>query len=723
MAHTWPVSLELAVLGPVEARVDGRVVALGGSKPLIVLAGLLLRAGEVVTVDQLASWLWDGREPDNIKGAIQNYVSRLRKAIGDRYIRTDRNGYQAVVGPALDLTRFTKLATAGEDLVAAGEPRLAAARLAEALGLWRGPALSNVESDVLRRDELPALEERRLRARDNWTTAMLELGEHAAVVPELRRLVAAQPLRERPHEQLMLALHGSGRTADALVVYRKVARALSEQLGLDPGPALQRTHQAILTGDVDPFRAAPEPVVPRQLPADTGGVIGRTSELAVLLPLVPSGGLAVVEGMGGVGKTALAVHLGHLVATSFPDGQVFLDLHGCGRSGPLEPMAALAALLQAVGVASARLPRDLPGRSALWRSVTADRKLFVLLDNARASEQVRPLLPARGNLVVVTGRASMLGLAARDGAVRLPLRQFGTSDALDLLATVVGAGRVRAEPGAAEQLVRCCDLLPLAIRILGQQVNRYPDATLAAIVSEMAAEERVTLLDAFDLREGDETDLGAIFSYSYRALDAPTAWLFRLTGFFAGPDDFGPEPISAVGGVSVEKVRAGLESLVAANLLAEPRRRRYRFHDLVRTYAARLCVEYDAEHERQVLGDRLLAWYLATALNAGQLLWQDRRRYERVEANMPTTGGTFPDRDAAAAWCDEECANVVALIDSAYQWGRYAVAWQLALTFQPYLTDRGRTNDWADTSRVALAAARKLGYSRAEEALRDQQVR
>lgn len=710
------MDVELRVLGPVEALVGGRRVALGGTKPVIVLAGLLLRAGEVVTVERLAWWLWDGREPHRAKGPIHNYVSRLRKAIGDQCIRTERNGYRIVEGVPSDLSRFTALAASGGDLLAAGEARSAEAGLREALGLWRGPALADVDSDVLRRDEVPALEERRSKARDDWATAMLDLGEHAAVIPELRRAVAEQPLRERPHEQLMLALHRSGRTADALAVHRAYTTALSERLGLDPGPALRKTLQAVLAG-TRPADGAPGPVTPRQLPVDTTRFVGRAEELDRLRALVRTGGLAVVEGMAGAGKTSLAVHFGHSVASSFTDGQVHLDLRGTGRSAPLDPAAALAALLDAVGVSAGRLPRDLAGRSALWRSVTSGRRLFVLLDNAPGSDAVRPLLPGRGTLAVVTGRWAMPGLAARNGATRLTLRQLGTAEALDLLAGVIGADRVGAEPCAAERLAHCCGLLPLAIRLIGEQLNGHPDTTLAEAVSDLVEEDRFTLLDRFDLREGDDTDLSAVFSHSYRVLDPSVARLFRLTGFFVGPDDFAPQPFAAaLTGVDPDQVRAGLDTLVAANLLTRPRRGRYRFHDLVRTYAATLAVRHDSEEERAAIGERLLDWYLSSTLNACRLLLPDH--CAGLVATGATAGGaTFADPAAAEAWCEAESANLTALVDTAARWGRPAVAWRLAWLVQPHLVRRRRLGDWHDIRDIAVAAAWETGERRRAAAL------
>lgn len=696
------------MLGPVEALVGGRRVSLGGTKPVIVLAGLLLRAGEVVTVERLARWLWDGREPHRAKGPIHNYVSRLRKAIGDQCIRTERNGYRIVEGVTSDLARFTALATSGEDLLAAGEPGLAESRLREALALWRGPALANVDSDVLRRDELPVLDERRSKARDDWATAMLDLGEHAAVVPDLRRVVAEQPLRERPHEQLMLALHRSGRTADALAVHRAYTTALAEQLGLDPGPSLRRAHRAVLAGTC-PAESTSSRETPRQLPVDTAWFVGRAGELDRLRAMVRTGGLAVVEGMAGVGKTSLAVHFGHSVASSFTDGQVYLDLGGSGRPAPLGTAAALAALLDAVGVPEGRLPRDLAGRSALWRSVTSGRRLFVLLDDAPGSDAVRPLLPGRGALVVVTGRSAMPGLAARNGGMRVPLRQLKTPEALDLLSGVIGADRVAAEPCAAQRLAHCCGLLPLAIRLLGEQLNGYPDTTLAEVVSELADEDRLTLLDQFDLREGDDTDLSAVFSHSYRALAAPVARLFRLTGFFAGPDDFAAQPVAAaLAGVDPDQVRAGLDALVMANLLTEPRRGRYRFHDLVRTYAATLAVRHDSEEERAAIGDRLLAWYLSSTLNACRLLSPDH--CDGLVATGPAPScATFSHPAAAEAWCEAESANLTSLVDTASRWGRPAVAWRLAWLVQPYLVRRGRLDDWHGIRDIAVAAALETG--------------
>ena len=471
------VVLDFRVLGPAEVTADGRPVPLGGSRPLIVLAGLLLRANRVVPVDELGRWLWND-DRRRSKGALQTYVLRLRRALGDQVaIRTESGGYLIELDDdLLDLTRFRALAVRGKAAMDRGESRRAAVHFAEALAQWRGPALLNVESDALHRDEAGQLAEERLRVREQWADALLEVGEYGTVVPELARLTRENPLRERLHEQLMTALYRSGRQAEALEVYRRISGVLADELGLDPGPSLQRTRQAILTGAGDPvarYRLGVEPQVPHQLPADLRTFSGRECDLKALHALLPEAAdagastpIASVEGMGGIGKTTLAVHFAHEIADRFPGGQVYLNLRGYGPCAPVEPSAALEAMLTALGVPCEAIPGDLDGRAASWRTHTAGRRLLVVLDNANRTEQVRPLLPGPGCFVVITSRWQLRALVATHGAHRIALEELGDEDAVALLAATIGFDRVARDPAAAERFVRYCGGLPLAIRIL-----------------------------------------------------------------------------------------------------------------------------------------------------------------------------------------------------------------------------------------------------------------
>ncbi len=706
--------LDFRVLGPAEVTADGHPVPLGGSRPLIVLAGLLLRANRVVPVDELARWLWND-DRRRSKGALQTYVLRLRRALGDQVaIRTESGGYLIELDDdRLDLSRFRALATRGRAAMDRGESRRAAAHFAEALGQWRGAALLNVESDALHRDEAGQLAEERLRVREQWADALLDVGEYGTVVSELVRLTRENPLRERLHEQLMVALYRSGRQAEALDVHRRISDVLAEELGLDPGPSLQRTRQAILTGSesaVPRYRLGVEPQVPHQLPADLRAFSGRESDLKALHALLPdaidadtSTPIASVEGMGGVGKTTLAVHFAHEIADRFPGGQVYLDLRGYGPGEPVEPSAALEAMLTALGVPCEAIPGDLDGRAASWRTHTAGRRLLVLLDNANRTEQVRPLLPGPGCLVVITSRWQLRALVATHGARRIALEELGEEDAVELLASAIGLDRVARDPAATERFVRHCGGLPLAIRILAVRAAQFPDLALDEFVDSLEAD----LLGSFDLADGEGTNLRSVFSYSYQALEPPTARLLRLLGLFTGVD-FAAPAAAAIAGLDVATTRPMLETLAAAHLLAQPRPGRYQFHDLIRAYAGEVASQVDTASQRDAALDRLLDWYLASALNASRRM-RPERYYRLLDLDGLDGGLAFTAYHDALEWFGEEAGNLIAAVHLARN-RRDDVCWKLAWLLQSYFVTRSRLDEWRSVFAVALEAARAGGH-------------
>ncbi|WP_290054431.1 AfsR/SARP family transcriptional regulator [Amycolatopsis solani] len=709
--------LDFRVLGPAEVTADGRPVPLGGSRPLIVLAGLLLRANRVVPVDELGRWLWsDDRRRS--KGALQTYVLRLRRALGDQVsIRTESGGYLIELDDGLlDLSRFRALAARGKAALDRGESRQAAAHFAEALEQWRGPALLNVESDALHRDEAGQLAEERLRVREQWADALLEVGEYATVIPELTRLTRENPLRERLHEQLMAALYRSGRQADALDVYGRISRVLADELGLDPGPSLQRTRQAILTGADEParlarYRLGAEPQVPHQLPADLRSFSGRECDLKALHALLPeavdagaSTPIASVEGMGGVGKTTLAVHFAHEIADRFPGGQVYLNLRGYGPGEPVEPSTALEAMLTALGVPCDAIPADLDGRAASWRTHTAGRRLLVLLDNANRTEQVRPLLPGPGCLVVITSRWQLRALVATHGARRIALEELGDEDAVELLAATIGVERVARDPAAAERFVRYCGGLPLAIRILAVRAAQFPDLPLDEFAGSLSGD----LLGSFDLADGEGTNIRSVLSYSYQALQPPAARLLRLLGLATGADFTAPVA-AAVAGLDLATARAVLETLASAHLLAQPRPGRYQFHDLIRAYAGEVASQVDSASQRSEALDRLLGWYLASALDASRRM-RPERYYRLLELDDLDGGLTFTSHHEALDWFVEESGNLIAAVHLARRLGRDDVCWKLAWLLQSYFVTRSRLDDWRSVFTVALEAARSSGH-------------
>ncbi|MFJ9781338.1 AfsR/SARP family transcriptional regulator [Amycolatopsis sp. NPDC101161] len=709
--------LDFRVLGPAEVTADGHPVPLGGSRPLIVLAGLLLRANRVVPVDELGRWLWND-DRRRSKGALQTYVLRLRRALGDQVaIRTESGGYLIELDDdLLDLSRFRTLATRGKAAVDRGESRQAAAHFADALAQWRGPALLNVESDALHRDEVGQLAEERLRVREQWADALLDVGEYGTVVPELTRLTRENPLRERLHEQLMVALYRSGRQAEALDVHRRISGVLAEELGLDPGPALQRTRQAILTGTDDGhiaparYRLGAEPQVPHQLPADLPTFSGRECDLKALHALLPevadadtSTPIASVEGMGGIGKTTLAVHFAHEIADRFPGGQVYLNLRGYGPGEPVEPSAALESMLTALGVPCEAIPADLDGRAASWRTHSAGRRLLVLLDNANRTEQVRPLLPGPGCLVVITSRWQLRGLVATHGARRIALAELGEEDAVELLASTIGRDRVARDPAATEQFVRYCGGLPLAIRILAVRAAQFPDLALDEFVASLDTD----LLGSFDLADGEGTNIRSVFSYSYQALEPSTARLLRLLGLPTGVDFTAPAA-AAVAGLDLAAIRPKLETLAAAHLLAQPRPGRYQFHDLIRAYAGEVASQVDTASQRDAALDRLLDWYLASALNASRRM-RPERYYRLLELDDLAGGLSFAGYHDALDWFGEEYGNLIAAVHLARRW-RDDICWKLAWLLQSYFVTRSRLDDWRSVFAVALEAARASGH-------------
>ncbi|MET9228740.1 AfsR/SARP family transcriptional regulator [Lentzea sp. NPDC003310] len=549
-----PMNVEYRVLGPLEVLRDGVPVAVPAGRCRVLLATLLLRPNRFVSVDELVERLWDGAPPtiDRAPKTLQMVVRRLRLALGEaNCVRTATGGYLADVDPdRLDLTRFRRLAAEGE--------------FAAALAHWRGEVASDVASAHLHREDAPPLVEERLVVHGRRVEADLARGRGAALVDELRELTAEHPLREGFWAQLVQALHQAGRPGEALVAYERIRARLDEELGVEPGQPLRDLHARVLGRET----------VPRQLPAVPAHFAGRAAELA-RLNRVATGGAAVVitaiGGTAGIGKTALAARWAHAVADRFPDGLLHADLRGVDR--PADPAEVLAGFLGAFGVTGGRVPVDLPERAALYRSVVADRRVLVLLDNARDVEQVRPLLPAgRGCLVVVTSRNRFTGLVVREGAVPVTLGPLPDEDAVAVLTAHLGAERVAAEPEAVADLVAFCGGLPLALAVAASRAAGDPGLALRSLVRELTA------------AEGTMSHVEAVFATSFSRLDDDTARLFRLLGPTTGPD-VSLDAATALDGRDRAEVRRSLRTLVRAHLLAERTPGRYSFHDLLRAYA------------------------------------------------------------------------------------------------------------------------------------------
>ena len=711
------------VLGPLLITDDtGRVIALPAGRLRVLLAALLARANHVVSLDELVEIVWDSAPPAGAARSLRVYMVRLRHVLGSTLspqIVTQAPGYLCKAAEdELDLLRFEALCRSGAAAVRAAEWSYAAEVLGQALELWRGPALFDIPSDLLREQCVPRLEQLRVQAIEGSAEADLHLGHAEQLVPRLRDLVARHPLREHLHAQLIRALSGSGRRAEALEAYQHVRCVLIDQLGIEPGAELRELHQRVLVGEAEPAvsppaRAVPPAAVPRQLPAGVRHFVGRTGEIKALSELAGQAGppadtvvISVIGGAPGIGKTALAVHFAHQCADRFPDGQLYADLRGFDPAGvPADVPGVVRRFLDALGVPSVRIPSDPEAQLALYRSTLADKRMLIVLDNARDENQVRPLLPgSAGCLVVVTSRDQLTGLIALDGAIPLTLDLFSREEAHDLLVRRLGHERIAREQQAVTLLIDLCARLPLALNIAAARAALHADRPLSTLSHALQdARQRLDLLCAGSA----STNIRAVFSCSYRALPPDTARLFRLLGLHPSPD-IGVAAAASLAGVDPHEARRGLDELTTAHLLTEHLPGRYSAHDLLRAYATELVRAEDGDSTKEDATRRMFDHYLHTAYAANRQLNQTREPISLAPLLPGVTPEKLIDLEHVRRWYRREHQVLLAVIALAAQSGHDAYAWQIPWTIADYLQREGHWQDQIDTHLTALAAAVRL---------------
>ncbi|MEV5379840.1 BTAD domain-containing putative transcriptional regulator [Streptomyces nondiastaticus] len=732
MAHT---RVEFKVLGPLAAVADGRVLPLGGPKQRTLLAMLLVNANTAVSGERLCDAVWGDAPPASAQANIRSYAAVLRRVLspaagagsgqgsGEERLSQGNGGYRLQVFPGeADLHRFEVLAARGRAALAAGEHRAAADALEEALALWRGSPFEGVAHHDALLGEVARLEEARLTAFEDHAEARLALGEPRELIGPLRAETARYPLRESLWAKLMTAQYRSQQPGDALQSYALARTALRDELGIDPGDALRKLHHAILTRDPELGAppAAQQPVRPAdawqptvQVPSDDADFVGRSRLLERVSTLIgPSGRrpgsttpcavpVVILTGLPGVGKTALATRLAHHLRADFPDGRLFLHLDGT-RGPQRTPGAILANLLLSLGVPGSSVPEATEDRAALYRSLLADRKVLVLLDDARDEAQIRMLLPGTpGSAALVTSRARLAGLT---DAHLIDVDPFDDEESQDLLRRIVGPQRLAAEPEATGRILAACAGLPLALRVAAARLAGRPDWQVRRLADRLADERGVLA----ELTVGDLA-VRTCVAASYHGLAPDAARAFRAIGLLPAPEFPGWALSAALADPAAPGTGTGTghelaadratDALIDANLvqiesLTGQRQPRYRMHDLLHAYAAERALADEPESWRRAAVARVLDGWLARVRAAGDQLI--RRG----------TGGHAPGAPGdLVGWLESERTSLVTAVGFAAGAGYGPQTAGLAAALEDVCHLRNWWDEWEHVARAALDRA------------------
>ena len=732
-------ALVFRVLGPFElVGYDGEVHVPPGRQQL-VLAALLIRVNLVVSIDQLVDAIWETTPPTTARAQVHYCVHALRQEFTrlrlPAQIVTQSPGYRLEVDEShVDWCLFRDMVTEARESSDHGDKAASTALLKRALELWRGPVLAGFPSQLQVR--LTWLEELHTEVLEECVRLQLELGRHREVIGKLRQLVAENPLNETFRGALMLALYRSDRSSEALEVYNSGRAHLIDEVGLEPGEKLQQLQTAILAEDkslLDPETDGTGPVgsarpkgwwvTPRQLPADIPDLTGRDDLIAALVAVLDqsepgsgprSASIVNVTGKAGVGKTVLAVRVAHQVGASYPDGQLYVDL-GASQEQPPTPHCVLGALLRSLGVDGASIPDGIADRSAMYRSILADRRVLVVLEDAVCDAQVLPLLPASHLCaVLVTSRTLLAGLP---GVFVAQVEVLDEGDSRRLLARQLDDARIEREPAQARALVKATGGLPLALRIVGARLAARPQWSLQSMVDRLADERR--RLD--ELAYGELTVRSSLM-LSYAGLDLPAARLLdrvsvleleSLTAWAAGA------ALDEDGQPTCDLLDRLADAQLLDTALDSASTPRYRFHDLIRVFAR----ERLREHEPTIAHDVL------SRVAGGWLTMAERAHCQLYGGDFTTLHGSahrwpvpVDHLDGVAAdplrWFEQERVNVIKIVAQAADLGLDELCWDLSVTLVSLFEVRSSFDEWHRTHEDSLRATLAAGNVRGTAALR-----
>ncbi|GID32251.1 AfsR/SARP family transcriptional regulator [Paractinoplanes brasiliensis] len=722
------------VLGPVRVWRRGAELDLGARQQRLILALLLANAGRPVGIGDIVEVLWDKEPPPSALNVVHRYVGALRRLFEPglpsrspgRWLLGDATGYRMRVDPGhLDLLRFRELAEQARSAERAGRPAEAMTAYEQALGLWRGPCGGASELVSYSHAAFSAVDHECADLAREAASLALRLERVRSILPVLRRVAEHRQWDEALQARLLLVLSADGQQAEAIALFRNVRRRLADELGVDPGEELREAYQVVLGQNSYDSAEPAHPrhtqthrspaiaaVLPAQLPADLPHFTGRDEAQHRTVGLVnghvltqASMPVLAIDGIPGIGKTTLAIHLAHQLADAYPDGQLYVDLQGFDpEQSMLHPAEALRGFLNALGVPDAEIPASDHARSGLYRSVLAGRRILVVLDNAHSVEQVRPLLPgSSGCLVLVTSRKRLTGLATAHGAFLMTLDVLPIEDARDFLAARIGVDRTEREPVAVDEIIERCGRLPLALAVVAARALVHPDFGLTDIARELR--DAQGSLDGFSGDDMDN-DLRAIFSWSYRMLSERAATMFRLLSLHPGPDMTVPA-LASLAGIPPAEARLLAGELVRTGLLTEHKMGRFTTHDLIRAYAQELIGPEDSE-SRAEASRRMFHHYRLTSYHADRLLRPALALDPppAVADVCVTPMGTAAD---AEAWFNADRHVLKAVVQRQIEEGRATSAWPLVVSMQMFLQRDGWWHDWAAATQAGLDATVAAG--------------